>query len=734
MSDRSNRRRIESDHLTRRRVLAGSAALGAGAIAGPLAGTGSVGADGSRAGITDPPSPSRHPANSSPVLDVSLDGIEEFVDEQMTDAVEDGPVVGASAAVVRSDETVVANGYGEKRPGGEPVDADTQFRVGSVSKPFVWTAAMGLIEEGRIDPHEDVRTYLDSVPVAETYDEPITMAHLATHTAGFEPRNQGLWIADAAAARPLAEVLESEQPARVRPPGRQVSYSNYGTALAGQVVEDVVGRPLETYLEEEILDSIDASTATFEQPPPDDASAGYTALLGEPTEAPGLAVESWPAGSLSTSANDLARFVRAHLGDGSADGGGDGEQVLSSEGLDRMHERWFSHHPDLDGLAFGWFEESHGDVRVLWHNGAIPQSFYSHVLFVPEADVGLVLAYNTDAGAQAAHETIDAFLDEYVPQEEPEPLEPDGRPDRADALEGTYRSLRVAVTTHSRLPTTLQAGEVDVEVDDEGYLVTDDGGEQARWVQREPLVFEEAEGDDALAFEDENGTITHLYVGSQAFRRRPWHESVALHGGLAAGSTLGMLAGAVAWPAARGWRRLRGGNGDAVDPENTEAEDEPDGSAIDTQPHEIPGEVGGAPAEGDSNGAPAETSQEGAPAEASQDVDQKRDFRDAFGSPGVARWTLGASIAAVFTFGLGALAGLLLDPTLLGDPPLWYRILLVLPVLAALGTVVSVASAALAWRAGAWRRRSLTLYGLVAASTALASGLLYYWNFFGTPG
>lgn len=74
------------------------------------------------------------------------------------------------------------------------------------------------------------------------------------------------------------------------------------------------------------------------------------------------------------------------------------------------------------------------------------------------------------------------------------------------------------------------------------------------------------------------------------------------------------------------------------------------------------------------------------------------------------------------------------NPTLLSDPPLWYRLLLVLPVLATLGTAASVLSAGLAWRSERWTRRSRVHYGVVATATGVACWLLYHWNLYGVPG
>src|SRR5262245_25351497 len=102
-------------------------------------------------------------------------------------------VPGATVSVVQNGTLLLAKGYGyasvEQRT---PVVADTTlFRVASVSKLFVWTAVMQLVEQGKLDLNADVNTYLKDFKIPPTYPQPITLAHLMTHTPGFEEQALG---------------------------------------------------------------------------------------------------------------------------------------------------------------------------------------------------------------------------------------------------------------------------------------------------------------------------------------------------------------------------------------------------------------------------------------------------------------------------------------------------------------------------------------------------------------
>ena len=111
--------------------------------------------------------------------------LEAFLDGVMVAHMRDKHIAGATVSVVRDGELLLSKGYGWANVGErKPVDPDrTMFRIGSVTKLFTWTAVMQLAEAGRIDLDADVNTYLD-FEIPATYDEPITMRHILSHTPG----------------------------------------------------------------------------------------------------------------------------------------------------------------------------------------------------------------------------------------------------------------------------------------------------------------------------------------------------------------------------------------------------------------------------------------------------------------------------------------------------------------------------------------------------------------------
>ncbi len=207
--------------------------------------------------------------------------LETFLDSVLTAQLEEEHVAGAVVAVVKDGRLFFSKGYGYADvEHGIPVDPQTTlFRIASITKLFTWTAVMQLVEQDRLDLNADVNTYLDfRIPATlgdgDEDDEdasrlaPITLAHLLTHTPGFEDRVFETVVEDSADLMPLGEWLASHIPTRVRPPGELTAYSNYGTALAGYIVERVSGLPYEQYVAQNILAPLGMTHTTAQRPLP----------------------------------------------------------------------------------------------------------------------------------------------------------------------------------------------------------------------------------------------------------------------------------------------------------------------------------------------------------------------------------------------------------------------------------------------------------------------------------
>jgi CubicO group peptidase (beta-lactamase class C family) len=458
--------------------------------------------------------------------------------------------VGATVSLVRDGEILFAKGYGlADLESGTRVDADkTLFRIGSVSKLFVWTAVMQLVEEGRLDLDADINEYLEEIEIPATWDRPITLANLMTHTPGFEDRVLGLFSRREEDLVPVAEALARQLPARVRPPGEQPSYSNHGTAMAALIVETVAGQPFHEFVQERILDPLGMENTTLLQPLPEglagQMSKGYSRAGDHFEEKEFELVPLYPAGSTSASATDMARLMIAFLQNGRF---GD-SRILEEATAREMRSPLLEVDPAVNPSPHGLMDMSTRGIRIVGHGG---DTLWFHTLFAlfPDHDLGLFVSYNTDKGGGGRGPLLEAVLDRYfAPAERPsEP--PEGFTERADAYTGEFRPNRFAHTTLARLGAL--AGTFEVEVNDEGELMAFD----TRFVETAPRVFTERNGERRLVFiEGDDGRMSHFYNAQfpiVTFERVPLGERRWLHLPVAALACAALLATILAWPL--GW-------------------------------------------------------------------------------------------------------------------------------------------------------------------------------------
>lgn len=486
--------------------------------------------------------------------------MEAFVDGFMDSQMKAGPVAGAAVVVVKDGQVFFQKGYGyedaEKRV---PVDpAQTLFRPGSVSKLFTWTSIMQLVEQGKLDLDADVNTYLKDFKVASTYPEPVKLRNIMTHTAGFEDGGVGyLFAGKAEDLLPLGEWVAKHQPARVRPPttdfsdGTAASYSNWATALAGHIVEVVSGQPFDEYVAQHIFQPLGMERSTFAEPLPETLaprmSGGYTFEAGgfkshgfEFIHAAG------PAGSLSSTVSDMARFMLAHLQDGAI---GDG-RILKAETAQLMHTRVMSPDPALNGHALGFYETYINGRRIIGHGGDT-QFFHSVLSLMPETGLGLFASVNTGGkGGRTSVELERAFFKHYFPAELPVVKPPADAAKRNARYAGSYRTLRHSFTKFEKVFSAF--GDDSVTAMPDGTLMMGDiFGNPARWVEVGDGVFRVQNTDALAAFKgDDGGRATHV-VGlfpPIVAQRISWYESSKLHGfiiGLAVLLSITILVSAV---------------------------------------------------------------------------------------------------------------------------------------------------------------------------------------------
>jgi hypothetical protein len=186
-----------------------------------------------------------------------------------------------------------------------------------------------------------------------------------------------------------------------------------------------------------------------------------------------------------------------------------------------MHRQHFTHDPRLPGWTYGFAISRENDQHIIWHDGDSAR-FQTMLALLPEENAGMFVSYNTSFDPR---ETLSAFLDHYYPPKEkprPQPL-PDFSA-RADRFAGTYISTRVAHTSPQKI-----VGWIDplkVSASSQELVLQTPFGEQ-RYVEIEPDLFEQVDGERLLAFrEDDQGNVTHLFWGPISLFKATWYETL----------------------------------------------------------------------------------------------------------------------------------------------------------------------------------------------------------------
>src|SRR5690625_806705 len=150
---------------------------------------------------------------------------------------------GVATIVINGDKTIYKmQGYADKEQ-QTPVNKDTVFEWGSISKILIWISVLQLMEQERLDLEEDISTYLpDDFHTKTSFDEPVTLKHLMNHTAGFDDSYTDLMLLHPSERSSLRKVLEEANIKQVSLPSEMVAYSNYGASLAAYIVEEIIGR------------------------------------------------------------------------------------------------------------------------------------------------------------------------------------------------------------------------------------------------------------------------------------------------------------------------------------------------------------------------------------------------------------------------------------------------------------------------------------------------------------
>jgi len=484
--------------------------------------------------------------------------VEAFLEGLVPAEIERNDIAGATVAIVKDGQLLFAKGYGYADVAKRTlVSADTTlFRPGSISKLFTWTAVMQLVEQGKLDLDRDVNQYLD-FKIPATYAEPITLRHIMTHTSGFEEVIKDLFVRDGSQLRALREYVANHVPRRIFPPGKIPAYSNYATALAGYIVERVSGKAYNEYVRDSILLPLGMNHSTFVQPLPPELqssmSKGYK--LASEGAKDFEVVQAWPAGSLSTTATDMSKFMLAHLQDGRLGKA----QILKPETARLMHARQFGYAENMNGMALGFYEEDKHGHHIIGHGGDT-QYFHSDSHLILDSGVGFFISFNSQGRGDVSSRSVvwQRFLERYFPYQPPSAAAPGSAVADAREVSGSYVSSRRSggsiITPIDVMSEAVVHAKPDGTIEIDAFKSAN--GQPRKWQPVGALEYRDDRYDRVLFKRDGAGKMVMvIYYPIVIFERVRGTESKNINLALVGASTGVLALTALLWPIAAIARR-----------------------------------------------------------------------------------------------------------------------------------------------------------------------------------
>lgn len=340
------------------------------------------------------------------------------LDATIEKALDDFTVPGLAVAVVVDGEVVRARGHGFRDiAAGLPVTEDSLFAIGSATKAFTTAVLGSLVDEGTIGWDTPVREYLPSFRLADEHATArLTVRDLVTHRSGL-PRHDLMWYSADLDREEMVERLRYLEP--FRDLREEFQYQNLMYLTAGFLVEQVTGAPWEEAVRNRLLDPLGMTATSLAVPDPDDVDAalGYREDEGKLERLPYRDITTiGPAGSIFSSAADMARWLRLHLSDGSLED----QRILQTSTLREMHtpQTVVAGYPEkpeilLTTYGLGWFLRAYRGHYMVEHGGNI-DGFSTMVALFPLDGIGVAVMANANAtplpGLLARH-VADRLLD-----------------------------------------------------------------------------------------------------------------------------------------------------------------------------------------------------------------------------------------------------------------------------------------------------------------------------------
>lgn len=327
---------------------------------------------------------------------------ENTLHEMLTDFVENGPFPALAVGIVKDNNMIFTGDYGKANLStGDSVDRSTLFHQASVSKTFVVTAIMQLVESGKVDLDSPITKYLPYFKMEDERYLHITIRQLMNHTSGMPDEEDYAWDRPEYDEQSLERYVKSICHHKLlSEPGFKFAYSNIAYEILGDMIAKVSGMSFEQHMKKHILEPSGMQSSSFLKQEVEahlaaphvlktsDGYGGYISDVFPYNRAHG------PSSTLYTNVEDMSQYMLMHLNQGIAK---DGYNALQSGSYDEM---WKSHAATRYGqenaqIGLGWFLGEYKGFRIVSHSGW-DTGFLSDLILLPDEKIAISVMTNCD--------------------------------------------------------------------------------------------------------------------------------------------------------------------------------------------------------------------------------------------------------------------------------------------------------------------------------------------------
>jgi len=336
------------------------------------------------------------------------------LEPEITEVIKSGRLPGFAIGVVKNGKLIYAKGFGVAKLGtGTPVTSRSLFHMASVTKTFVATAVMQLVEQGKIDLDAPITKYLPYFKMDDERYRDIKVRQMLSHTSGIPDTTNYHWdqpeYDDGALERFVRSTANQKL---IFAPGEKFAYSNTAYEILGDLISKVSGETFEDYVQHHILTPLGMKDSTLLV-----RQANASLLTSPHVEEGGKPVVSKvfpynrahaPSSTLYSNIDDMSRWAIANLNHGELDG----RRILKRETAELMWQPVVSAFNMKEGLS--WFTKDLQGHRLVMHDGG-DVGFESRLLLAPDDSVAIIAMANYAADdkdyLQFATEALKIMLD-----------------------------------------------------------------------------------------------------------------------------------------------------------------------------------------------------------------------------------------------------------------------------------------------------------------------------------